>query len=949
MRPRTTLLLTGAFITVTAFRFTAAEELIANGDFTALNEDKLPSSWQIVPTGQKVVIDDGQTPADGGQSLRVDIQTETRNYGQILQGTKRHKPDTAYILRGMVRGTAGRIGMLQIKLFKNRKEIKRIASGRSGTDWTELKVEFDSADADEIHVLCRFPQDKKVVGQTVWFAQLSLVPAGPPKLRGVEAVATFHSLGLTLKYEGDVKRSSVCSVRYRKKGQDPWRAGMDLIRDSESKEFRGSLLSLSPDTEYEAECRVILAKPTRQEMGPLRVQARTWPEDVVNGELRPLPPGLSKEPLVIREQGKPDAWLVYRPSQGNAAVIDAGWKSEQAILIENAAYVVVENLAVRGGSRHGINVVNSHHVRVRRCDISGWGDPGVRREGLPKGLYVAKNGRPINNHAGVRVGGGSSQVVVEDNFIHGPRGTANSWKYGHPMGPQGILLDRTGGNNVVRNNDIIGSELHWWNDAIESISNREVNGGPYRDTDICGNVLAFANDDGIELDGGQINVRFWNNWIDQVLCGVSCAPNRKGPSYVFRNLIAGLGEERGAAGSAFKMGGGARWSTGVSLILHNTIFGIGGGLRSVGFGYDKDRGGYVAFSRNNLFAGPGRADVTNISKDPRNDFDYDLTSRGGVGLATGGEKHAVVEVPKFADAGGKDFRLAEGSSGIDQGCILPGVNDDFTGKAPDMGALESGQATPADFPLRPHGISTLPKHLLLERRPGANEANGKLILSIPLTAGKQWMAIPNGSWLQCDPPAGKNTGEPQTVNLTIGGKDLETRRHRGAVTFRTDAGYNRTVMVDAKVYHPRSFTTAMEAEAGKAQGGMVKVEDAAASGGACLHSLEGSPAGSVEFNFDVPEEGIYFVSARCLVPAEDSGRHDSFIFSMDGEEKRIWDIMGGGAGRWHWSLVNSRDGESPHRFQLTKGRHKLTITSREKLARLDRLVITNSPYAEAAK
>ena len=141
----------------------------------------------------------------------------------------------------------------------------------------------------------------------------------------------------------------------------------------------------------------------------------------------------------------------------------------------------------------------------------------------------------------------------------------------------------------------------------------------------------------------------------------------------------------------------------------------------------------------------------------------------------------------------------------------------------------------------------------------------------------------------------------------------------------------------------------MEAEAGKAQGGMVKVEDAAASGGACLHSLEGSPAGSVEFNFDVPEEGIYFVSARCLVPAEDSGRHDSFIFSMDGEEKRIWDIMGGGAGRWHWSLVNSRDGESPHRFQLTKGRHKLTITSREKLARLDRLVITNSPYAEDAR
>ncbi len=73
------------------------------------------------------------------------------------------------------------------------------------------------------------------------------------------------------------------------------------------------------------------------------------------------------------------------------------------------------------------------------------------------------------------------------------------------------------------------SETHWWNDAIESIANGEVSGGPYRDTDIYGNVLAFSNDDGTELDGGQISVRYWHNWIDRARCGISCVPNLSGP------------------------------------------------------------------------------------------------------------------------------------------------------------------------------------------------------------------------------------------------------------------------------------------------------------------------------------------------------------------------------------------------------------------------------------
>jgi hypothetical protein len=41
-----------------------------------------------------------------------------------------------------------------------------------------------------------------------------------------------------------------------------------------------------------------------------------------------------------------------------------------------------------------------------------------------------------------------------------------------------------------------------------------------------------------------------------------------------------------------------------------------------------------------------------------------------------------------------DFRLRPASKAVDAGVRLPGVNDDFTGRAPDLGAYEIGQPPP---------------------------------------------------------------------------------------------------------------------------------------------------------------------------------------------------------------------------------------------------------------
>jgi len=772
---------------------TAAGEtnLVRNGSFRTWDTPAAaPAGWRIVDTGHKVSGD----AAEG--ALRVDIGRAAENDGQIVQRVKVLQPGRAYVLAGQIRGTKSGIAHLQVKLHRGGREQRRVtAEPRCGPDWTVVEAAFSGDDADEIEILCRFRQRADTLGQTVWFRDVQLAEAGPPSIAGGQAVPTFECAGLCVDVRGGVSGTAACAVRHRATGAQEWIEGMNLEPCAADRQFRGSIFGLRPDTAYQIECRLIdtsaAAKPASS---VLRLETRTWREDVPVAEIRPLPSPGPDGGILIDAKGRPDGWIAYRPAPG-AAPVDAGTNTDHAVRIEGAAYVVVEGFTIRGGRRDAVRIAKSDSIRVRRCDVAGWGDPGTRKAGLSDGLYVDARGRVINFQAGIRVCDGSTRIVVEDCFLHAPRGTANSWEFGHPAGPQGIILDRTGGNHVLRRNDIVGCEARWWNDAIESIANGEVSGGPYRDTDIHGNVLAFSNDDGTELDGGQINVRYWHNWIDRALCGVSCAPNRAGPSYVFRNLIAGLGEERGKTGSAFKMGGASQ-SPGMNVIVHNTIHGPGGGLRSVGFGNDRNRGAYVARSRNNVFAGDGGGDVTNVSTDPRNDFDHDLTARGGVKLAGGGERHAVTSAPVFVAAAQGDLRLAPGSPGLDAGVRLPGLNDAFAGAAPDMGALESGLDGP-DFPPRPHGLSVQPLRTVLAPPAKGGRVEGELRVVLPAAAGASWSAHPNSPWLTCTPDRGAADGKPATVRVSIADDGRDRPRYRGAVTFRTDGGLLRTVMVEA--------------------------------------------------------------------------------------------------------------------------------------------------------
>ena len=172
----------------------AAENLLANGDFAGAMEAGQPAHWTVVP-GQKISIDAQAAVPGNGQALRVDIvKAAGSSLGEIRQSLK-IKPGSAYRVDGLLKAMKPQVAVLGIKLRKNGKETVRLASDwNSGKDWTPVSCEFNTEDADEVQILCRWRQSEKdqVVGQAVWFANLLLKeldkPATPKP--GTSAAAT---------------------------------------------------------------------------------------------------------------------------------------------------------------------------------------------------------------------------------------------------------------------------------------------------------------------------------------------------------------------------------------------------------------------------------------------------------------------------------------------------------------------------------------------------------------------------------------------------------------------------------------------------------------------------------------------------------------------------------------------------------------------------------------
>jgi hypothetical protein len=340
------------------------------------------------------------------------------------------------------------------------------------------------------------------------------------------------------------------ALEYRKAGGG-WKRGETPLYFRDAENYRGSMFYLDEDTAYEMR---LTAGGKTLASGNFR----TWKTDVPVAKTVIIDPATAKYPIVISAKGRPDGWIRYTAKPGT--IVGGKDIMTSVIKVTGAEYVMLEDMTIEGGGgipSNSVFIEKSTGVRVRNCELYGFGRLGetqfnAKGAGKPGHVDAKGNVRTYNWDAGIMIYPGSAEVTVERCYIHDARGRSNSWYYSHPSGTEGIFVYRVAHSIVLRWNDIVGSDLHRWNDAIEGCDNFGEGGGFNRDSDIYGNFCIYANDDCIELDGGQQNVRCFQNRFEAAISDISIQGCMVSPVYVFDNLLAPCCDEFGYVNPCIK-------------------------------------------------------------------------------------------------------------------------------------------------------------------------------------------------------------------------------------------------------------------------------------------------------------------------------------------------------------------------------------------------------------
>lgn len=763
-------------------------------------------------------------------------------------------------------------------------------------------------------------------------------PAGPEfslKAGQLETVPSFEACSYYFIPPGTVERSY--RVEFRWEGETAWRSAFEPVCDQPARIWKGSLFNLAEDTAWQIR---VLSAAGAELIAPQAF--RTWsshPPIAKTIDLSRLAPG--PQGLVISDQGTPDGWVKYTAPAGWTLTGAEG--AQAAIAFSGARHVILENVTIVGGARYGILVENSDSVRLLNCEVTGWGRVGVQQftNTGTRGKYVDAQGDTVNLDGGITIAR-SARTVVERCYVHDPRHRANSWMYSHPAGPSAVFVNTARGGTVLRWNDFVGSDEHRWNDVVESAGNGAVDGGFYRDSDISGNFLAFGNDDGIELEGGGMNVRFYRNKIEGTTCGVSTGACLIGPQFVYGNLIANPGDETGLSLMFFKNSHGVP-QAGKRHYINNTLYGP---TCSAYGNYGKPAGTQrLGYMRNNVFV----ASTARLPGDwaRRDDFDRDLFWTGGTAASsqeflaafrqsTGQEKHGLAADPKLVAPSAGDFHLATDSPARGQSLAVANL----TAAGENLGAFPD-EAT--ELPYRPLPLTAVPRQLGFTVP--AKISHLQVTLSVPVGAtGPVPFVIRKNrvaTWFDVTPAAGTVApGETVTLTVTVDAAALHGRPlFKGAFLVRTPAGLSRPVSVYAFADFKEDLRPAAAPD--------TAYLTAAALGGAKGKLRDGqflalTTGNEVTGDFSLPRAGRYALLARASV-ARDVMKKRNFTLALDGAKPA--DLALNADYEWNTGATNVRVVFLRDLGDLAAGPHALRLKLTAGELGLYELIVTDHPEA----
>ncbi len=523
---------------------------------------------------------------------------------------------------------------------------------------------------------------------------------------------TITNLAVEWHIEGDDDEDGQVRLWYRQTGQDGWTEGMPLRRIPAGKSrtarrpfywenrHSGSLFDLKPGTEYEIRLELkdpdgggaerMVTASTRAVPRPapdgrvIRVNARNFADSLIMampGDIFELAPGYYGD-VTVRRSGKPGRPIVIRSDRSHR-IINSTFDS---FSFGGQQHVILDGVTVNGN----VDLMRAAWCAVRYCTVNAkYGITATRPPGC-RNCYIADNTvsyimpwTSMGMGAGMTTGGAGS------------------------VG-EGIQL--TGPGNVICYNRVKG-----FRDCISFMEGL----GTYRQVciDVYNNDVSRGVDDGIEADFAQGNCRIMRNRLTNCFMGLSSQPGLGGPTYFIRNVMYNIID------NPYKL---ARETKG-DVILHNSVVKVGDGFRVV---HNPTR----ALFRNNLHVGgPGGGRFGKYGSGegwavwfPRTgaecDMDYDGVGLHGMKFRANvsgreyddfdsfrkgtSEKHAVLvdmsvfdgdiafPDPPVPEREPVNLLLKAGSAAVDAGAVIPGVNDHFGGKAPDLGAIELGEAPP---------------------------------------------------------------------------------------------------------------------------------------------------------------------------------------------------------------------------------------------------------------
>ncbi len=807
----------------------------------------------------------------------------------------------------------------------------------------DLGSRFKWTGTTQIEVcLYAFGQGQSITYQQVRFVEIlsdqdktRIAARTPPADITMKELPTFHVEPLfntcSVYYTHSKELSKTPITRFREK-EGAWQTAFPLIHFPKSSMYRGSIVNLKENTEYDLELLDADGKILQQ------TTFRTWnsevpiartitlsQKDVVNGQ------------LFIQESGTPDGWIRYTAPDG--VVLQGGPKSPM-ISLQNKKYILLEGLTLRGseGMQSVIVLDQCEHVRIVNCDIAHWGRLGTQRFDLDGKFYLDKN-RAVNWDAAIRIGK-SIGTVVERCWIHDAISAANSWYYSHPAGPEAVGIDKPR-STVLRYNDFVGSDKHRWNDVVEGTGNYHSDGGFNRDADIYGSFHCFANDDAIEIDGGQNNVRVFRNRFEGYLCGVSIQGCMTSPSYVFQNLFYNWGDEREYPGYNIKTSSHDNGPNAVSFLFNNTVYPPNPARPGRDLSHVEDVG---ITALNNIFSTPGA--ISGVAKSPRSRNDYNLVSTAD----SGPEAHGIVGLPDYMDSEAGLFQLRSGSKGLKHGTPIPNFTPDGT-QAVDIGAYQSG----SDLVLPERPIPVFLDRYQLHFSPDEVNAAAEKTVEVSVTDNgfaSDWRIAQNDDfdWFTVSPDRGmmKSSDKFHVTVKLIPEKMKERSLYSGAFLVRLANGFSRPVTIYARTDYvqpikpdTKAFVAWIEAETPSGGSSPKVVSDPLASGGKCIELSKTKNGAPIEYRFSVPADDHYIVLMR-IRSDDSSASKDALRFSLDDQEPGRCSLRV--KPDWSWCMAAQTGSYFTclQSFQLSAGEHLIRIIPRQSLS-LDMIAVTPNP------